>query len=45
VAFGDASVDGLDRYARVQETDAVVVVSKRDADHVTKLVQLARGSS
>jgi hypothetical protein len=45
VAFGDASVDGLDRYARVQETDAVVVVSKREADHVTKLVQLARGSS
>ena len=45
VAFGNASVDGLDRYARVQETNAVVVVSKRDADHVTKLVQLARGPS
>jgi hypothetical protein len=45
VAFGDTSLDGLERYARVQETDAVVVVSKRDADHVTKLVQLARGSS
>jgi hypothetical protein len=45
VAFGQASEDGLDCYARVQETDAVVAIPKQETKHVTKLVQLAGSPS
>jgi hypothetical protein len=41
ISFGNMAEDGLDRYARVQETEAVVAILGRATDHITKLLQLA----
>jgi Domain of unknown function (DUF4340) len=45
VEFGKASPDGLGRYARVQETDDVVIVPSYAAAHLEKLLQLAGARS
>jgi hypothetical protein len=41
ISFGNMAADGLDRYARVQETEAVVLISGHATDHIKKLRQLA----
>jgi hypothetical protein len=41
VEFGKPTPDGLERYARVQETDNVVMIPTYAAAHVEKLLQLA----
>jgi len=45
VAFGNAVEGSDDRYARVQETDAVVTIPVQQAEHLTKLLQLAGAPS
>jgi hypothetical protein len=45
VEFGKSSLDGLGRYARVQETDNVVIVPSYAAAHLDKLLQLAGARS
>jgi Domain of unknown function (DUF4340) len=41
VEFGKPTPDGLGRYARVQETDNVIIVPSYAAAHLEKLLQLA----
>jgi hypothetical protein len=41
VSFGNMAEDDLDRYARVQETEAVVAVPGHATDHLIKLLQLS----
>jgi hypothetical protein len=41
VSFGNLAGDGLDRYARVQETEAVVAIPGQATDHLIKLLQLS----
>jgi hypothetical protein len=41
VSFGNMAEDGLNRYARVQETEAVVAIPGHATDHITKLLQLS----
>ena len=45
VEFGKPSPDGLGRYARVQETDNVVIVPSYAAAHLDKLLQIAGARS
>jgi hypothetical protein len=41
IEFGNAAADGLDRYARIQQSDVLVIAPDDAARHLTKLVQLA----
>jgi hypothetical protein len=41
ISFGNVAEDGLDRYARVQETEAVVAIPGHATDHLIKLLQLS----
>ena len=41
IEFGNPAADGLDRYARIQQSDVLVVVSDDAARHLAALLQLA----
>jgi hypothetical protein len=41
ISFGKMAEGGLDRYAHVQETEAVVAIPGHATDHIAKLLQLA----
>jgi hypothetical protein len=41
LSFGNMAQAGLHRYARVQETEAVVAIPGHATDHITNLLQLA----
>lgn len=41
LSFGNMAKDGLDRYARAQETETIVTIPGQATDHVTKLLRLA----
>jgi hypothetical protein len=41
ISFSKVAEDGLDRYAHVQETEAIVAIPERATDHITKLLRLA----
>jgi hypothetical protein len=45
VSFGNMAEDSLDRYARVQETEAVVAIPGHATDHLIKLLQLSGARS
>jgi hypothetical protein len=41
LSFGNMAKDRLDRYARVQESDAIVTIPGQAADHIATLLRLA----
>jgi hypothetical protein len=41
LSFGNTAKDGLDRYARVQESEAIVAIPGQATDHIATLLRLA----
>jgi hypothetical protein len=45
IELGNAAADGADRYARIQQSDILVIVPDDAAQHLATLLQLADRSS
>jgi hypothetical protein len=41
IELGNTAADGLDRYARIQQSDTLVIVPDDAAQHLATLLQLA----